>query len=47
MTKRSSPHHEPIRRICKRCEESYFPTGRYQKLCEDCQPGGKKWKKNK
>jgi len=25
------------RRICKRCEKIYRPTGKYQKLCEDCQ----------
>jgi len=27
---------KPFFRFCKKCDNKYFPTGRYQKICFDC-----------
>lgn len=38
-----------LARYCKKCGERYYPTGKFQKLCGDCNQTGKpnEWKKTK
>lgn len=28
--------YEPLRRVCRKCEEYFVPNGKYQKLCVLC-----------
>jgi len=25
-----------LKRLCKRCDQSFTPTGKFQRLCEEC-----------
>ena len=32
----SEPEHERLGRICIKCGKRYIPTGKYQRICDEC-----------
>ena len=30
------PNKQRLNRLCKRCNQSFTPTGKFQRLCEKC-----------